>query len=227
MKSQGTDMSKVHRIHPSRRELAELYDSTVNYWDSFVQRGVYGHAYLRLVEQLIPQLRCLGPHQPVKVLDCGTGCGLMLTSVAKTLRGRTMELFGVDLALKMLERTQQRMTEQNTRAGLCRSDIGALPFQDGEMDLVTSALTLEYARQPVDLLREMLRVARPGARLLLVTTRPYAPDIPYQILFRYKHFEAGQVARWMEQAGMDDVRLQPLAGIAYWFGQAYMAKKAN
>ena len=151
----------------------------------------------------------------------------MLTSLLKVMGSRSMELIGVDLAPQMLERARRRLSARAAGVGLCRAEVATLPFRDNEMDLVMSALTLEYASDPVSVLRDMMRVVRSNAKLLLVTTRACAPNLPYQIVFGYKHFEPDQVPHWMEEAGVQNVIRQPLAGIARWFGQAYVGRKAK
>jgi ubiquinone/menaquinone biosynthesis C-methylase UbiE len=218
------EVAVPHRESPSRRELARLYDATAGYWDSFIQRGVYGFAYTRLLRELRPQLWSAHVGDPIRVLDCGTGCGLLLISLVKAMDGRPMELFGIDLSAKMLGHAQRSLTAQRPSPKFCLADICSLPFRDGDMDLVMSALVLEHVVEPIAALREMRRVARPDARLILVTTRPHAPDIPYQFIFRYRHFQDGQILTWMEEAGIREVRLNPLAVIARWFGQAFVGR---
>lgn len=211
--------------HQSLRELARTYDRTAPYWDSFVQRGVYGRAYTRLFEQLRPWLRRDADGGTLRALDCGTGCGLLLTSLAKVMDGRSMEMFGVDLSSKMLEYAQRQPFPRGSAPKFLLADICSLPFRDGEMDLVGSALALEHVAEPVEALREMIRVARPGASLILVATRPHAPDLPYRLIFHYKPFQTGQLSAWMEQAGIPELRSHPLTGIARLFGHAFVGKK--
>ncbi|HEX5481813.1 MAG TPA: class I SAM-dependent methyltransferase [Terriglobia bacterium] len=215
------------RAHSSSQELTKTYNSTAAYWDSFIQRGVYGYAYARLLKKLRPQFASSPGEERLRVLDCGTGCGLLLESAVKALGYGPIELFGVDLSSTMLDRARRRLKLRGANAKLSIADIASLPFGDDEIDLVMTALTLEHAAEPVDFLREMVRVARPGANLILVTTRAYAPDLPYQILFRYKHFRTEQILAWMKQAGLRDVRRQQLAGIARLFGQAFAGRKSG
>ena len=214
-------------VHPSKRELVRIYDTTAAYWDSFLQRGVYGYEYTRLFADLRPRLWSAHTGNTIRVLDCGTGCGLLLSSLVRAMDGRPMELFGIDLSPRMLERARRRLTAQGLIPELCLADICSVPFRDGEMDLVVSALVLEHVVEPVVALREMVRVARPDARLVLVATRPHAPDVPYQLIFRYRHFRDGQMQAWMGEAGIREVRPYPLAGIARWFGQAFEGRKVE
>ncbi len=219
------ELAVPHRAYPSKRELARIYDTTAGYWDSFIQRGVYGSAYTRLFGELRPQLWSAHMGDTIRVLDCGTGCGLLLTSLVKAMDGRPMELFGIDLSPRMLAHARRRLTAQGLIPEFCLADICSVPFRDGEMDLVLSALVLEHVVEPTVALREMLRVARPDARLVVVATRPHAPDIPYQLIFRYRHFPDGQLVTWMEEAGIREVRPHPLAGIARWFARAFVGRK--
>lgn len=180
-----------------------------------------------MLYKLRPHLQSSCPATSLRVLDCGTGCGLFLLSFIEAMDDCPTELSGVDLSPEMLKRARTRLSKQGVRARLCLADICSLPFPASMMDVVTSSLALEYMREPVAALREMIRISRAGAWLVLVTTRPYAPDLPYQVVFRYKHPRKRQVIGWMEEAGACHVRCQPLAGIARCFGQAFVGRKAG
>jgi SAM-dependent methyltransferase len=55
-----------------------------------------------------------------------------------------------------------------------------LPFEDGEFDRVLSLETLEHVADPPAFLRELHRVARPGATLVL-SCPPATAELPYRL----------------------------------------------
>lgn len=57
---------------------------------------------------------------------------------------------------------------------LCDFDRGWLPFADSTFDHVRAVHVLEHVEDPIHFIEEMCRVARPGARLLIVT--PHCSD---------------------------------------------------
>jgi ubiquinone/menaquinone biosynthesis C-methylase UbiE len=68
---------------------------------------------------------------------------------------------GVDLAPGMLARARHR----HPRAPLVRADVFRLPFGDGSVGAVFTALGLHLFPSPRDAVVEMTRVLRPGGRL--------------------------------------------------------------
>jgi len=207
------------------RDLIHRYDSSVAYWDSIIHRSVYGNAYRKLFETLASRHWKEGQIYPRRVLDCGIGTGLLASSLCSL--ETDVELYGVDASMEMLKRARSRLLANRLHPNLAIADLVSLPFRDCEMDLVMAALVLEHVARPIDALREIARVGRPGAMILLVTTRPNAPDLPFRLAFGYKPFEKNQVLDWMTQAGIQDSYLCPLPGLAYLFAQAYIGVRAD
>jgi demethylmenaquinone methyltransferase/2-methoxy-6-polyprenyl-1,4-benzoquinol methylase len=127
----------------------------------------------------------------------------------------------------MLERAHHSLEKSGIRACLLRADVCSLPFRDDEMDMVMAALVLEHIAVPVEALREMVRVAGPNAPLLIIATRPHAPDMPFRLAFHYKPFPESLVVGWMSEARIRTVSIRPLSGIAGLFAQAYVGAKTE
>jgi ubiquinone/menaquinone biosynthesis C-methylase UbiE len=214
----------VQRLPPSPSELRRLYDTTAWYWDSCLHRIPFGYAYVRLFKRLEKDGWLGGTGDTARVLDCGMGTGLFSAALLRTVH-RRFEVWGIDLSPKMLAKARCRLIRRGLTPQLECGDVRSLPCREGEMDVVMSALMLEHAPDPLVALGEMVRVARPGATLVLVLTRPYAPDVPFRLIYRYQPFRALQVVEWMTQAGLRDIRPCRLAGLARLFSGAYVGRK--
>jgi ubiquinone/menaquinone biosynthesis C-methylase UbiE len=203
-------------------KLVEVYDRNAGYWDSWLYRTVYFRPYIRLLHTLT---REGGLGRPVRVLDCGIGAGLLSEAFLHIADWRTA-LNGIDISSKLLTISAAKFNGHGTQARLVLGDICRLPYRNEEMDLVLSGLVLEHVPQPLDAVREMARVLRRRALLILVATRRGAPDHYFRWKYRYRPYRAEVISDWMKAAGLTEVRSQPLSGIARFFARAYIAMKA-
>ena len=103
------------------------------------------------------------------VLDVGHGTGFPLIELAERL-GSTCRVHGIDrweMALKRAQRKARVRGVENVR--LWQGDAAAMPFRDGEFDLVVSNLGINNFSDPDAVLQECWRVSRPAATLALTT----------------------------------------------------------
>src|SRR5256885_1601023 len=116
----------------------------------------------------------------VKVLDLGGGEGTTAIPAAKL----GAEVLGVDIARNLVEAGNKRAQEQ----GLTNlkfqegdaSDLEQLP--DKSFDLVISIFGAMFAPKPFDVAKEMVRVTRPGGRIVMGNWIPNDPTLVAQIL---------------------------------------------
>jgi ubiquinone/menaquinone biosynthesis C-methylase UbiE len=202
-------------------ELAGVYDQNAGYWDSRVYRTVYHRAYIRMLRSL-QHAGVLG--RPMRVLDCGIGAGLLSEALLDIADWR-LDLNGIDRSSKLLAMAASKFNRRGVRARLAISDVCNLPYRGEEMDLVLSGLVLEHISQPVDAVREMARVLRHGALLVLTATRRGAPDHYFRWKYQYRPYRKVALLSWMKAAGLAEVRAYPLSGIARFFARAYAGMK--
>lgn len=89
------------------------------------------------------------------------------------------------------------------------ADLAALPFPAHTFDAALNVVTLEHVREPLAVLREIARVMRPGARLLLVVPQEWEIHQPPHDYFRYTRYG---VRYLLECAGFGSVRVLPAGG---------------
>ncbi|MEW6567882.1 MAG: class I SAM-dependent methyltransferase [Chloroflexota bacterium] len=103
----------------------------------------------------------------VRLLDVGAGTGRVARALAG-VSGFGGCIIGLDPSRRMLSLAQRRAASTVSRWVQAWSD--PLPFAENTFDLVTCLEVLEFTPQPLASLRELVRVLRPGA-WLLVTNR--------------------------------------------------------
>jgi SAM-dependent methyltransferase len=122
----------------------------------------------------------LGITKGLKVLDLGCGDGTTAIPAAKL----GAEVLGVDIASHLVAAGNQR-TEELGLAN-CRFQEGDVTnlhqVPDQAFDLVVSIFGAMFAPKPFDVAREMVRVTRPGGRIIMGNWIPNHPTLVAQIL---------------------------------------------
>jgi ubiquinone/menaquinone biosynthesis C-methylase UbiE len=94
----------------------------------------------------------------MKVLEVGSGLGLLAAAVADA--AERVQVLGVEKSPNQLAAAVNA-----PRVAFVRGDAHALAVADGSCDLVYARYLLEHVSDPVKVLSEMRRVARPGGRV--------------------------------------------------------------
>jgi ubiquinone/menaquinone biosynthesis C-methylase UbiE len=125
-------------------------------------------------------VQSIGIKPPLKVLDLGCGDGTTALPMARL----GAEVTGIDIARNLVEAGNRRAAE----AGLTR-----LRFQEGDacnlegvpdksFDLTVSIFGAMFAPRPFDVAKEMVRVTKPGGRIVMGNWIPNDPTFVSQVL---------------------------------------------
>jgi SAM-dependent methyltransferase len=122
----------------------------------------------------------LGIKSGIKVLDLGCGDGTTALPAAKL----GADVLGVDIARNLVEAGNRRAQEQGlTNLRFQEGDATDLAgLDDKSFDLVVSIFGAMFAPKPFDVAKEMVRVARPGGRIVMGNWIPNDPTLVAQIL---------------------------------------------
>jgi ubiquinone/menaquinone biosynthesis C-methylase UbiE len=108
-------------------------------------------------------LRFVAPGGDERALDSGTGSGALAFALAPHVR----EVVGVDLVPELLEQARTR-AERFPNVSFVEGDATKLPFDYASFDLAGTLRTLHHIPRPELAMAELVRVTRPGGRLLVV-----------------------------------------------------------
>ncbi|MGH3363004.1 MAG: class I SAM-dependent methyltransferase [Nocardioides sp.] len=159
-----------------------------------------------------------------RILDIPCGGGVALRALRP---GQGVSYVAADIARTMLDRTlaAARRLGVDDQVSARLADVAALPFVDGEFDLVVSFTGLHCFPDPERALVEMCRVLRPGGVLtgsavLNDTGHRYEP---MRRVGRAAHLlgpgcTGAEVTRWLAGSGLGEVRLDVSGAIGYFRG---------
>jgi ubiquinone/menaquinone biosynthesis C-methylase UbiE len=155
-------------------------------------------------------LRRLPMTPSARVLDVGCGTGELL----RRLRARYPDalLAGLDPVAEMLTVAKDKLSgREDLRIGY--ADI--LPWNGGSFDVVVSCNMFHYITHPVDALREMSRVLRPGGTIVLTDwCDDYIACRICNLYLRltnrafYKTYRQAECLALLQAAGFRDVKLE-------------------
>jgi SAM-dependent methyltransferase len=122
----------------------------------------------------------LGITKGLKVLDLGCGDGTTALPAARL----GADVLGVDIARNLVEAGNKRAKAEGlTNCKLQEGDATDLhELKDRTFDLVVSIFGAMFAPKPFDVAKEMVRVTRPGGRIVMGNWIPNDPTLVAQIL---------------------------------------------
>jgi SAM-dependent methyltransferase len=163
------------------------------------------------------------------VLDIPCGGGVALRGLRP---GQEVRYVAADIAQTMLDRTmdaaRRRGVEDQVEPRL--ADVGALPFGDGEFDLVVSFTGLHCFPDPHRAVLELARVTRPGGVLTgsaLLNPAPYSAiglrTAPVRAVGRLSGLLGPSASReeltsWLSEAGFAEVTVKMSGTMGYFRG---------
>ncbi len=122
----------------------------------------------------------LGVEAGMEVLDLGCGDGTTALPAAE----RGADVLGVDIAANLVAAGEARAAAAGLdNVDFRQGDASRLSeLEDARFDLTLSAFGAMFAPRPYDVAKEMVRVTRPGGRVVMANWIPGDPTLVAQIL---------------------------------------------
>jgi ubiquinone/menaquinone biosynthesis C-methylase UbiE/DNA-binding MarR family transcriptional regulator len=194
------DAERLAAVQAERAsDAGEYFSRNAARWDEIRSLYVAENA----VEDAILTAIGRGPFK--RLVDLGSGTGRMLT----LLGPRAEQAVGLDLSQQMLNIARSHVAEAGLaqRCELRHGDIFGTRLPEGHADLVVVHQVLHYLGDPAAAVREAARITAPGGRLLIIDFAQHGLEfLREQHQHRRLGFSEAEMARWLTEAGMKDVR---------------------
>jgi ubiquinone/menaquinone biosynthesis C-methylase UbiE len=165
-------------------EVAEQWDTLrTGYFTEAVRDTAIAKAYLR------PEM---------VVGDVGSGTGFMAAGLAPLVK----RVYAFDGAPAMLEVAQKNLAQFGNILYEPADGLN-LPLPDDSLDAVFANMYLHHCPDPLAAIREMVRILRPGGRLVItdMDSHPYA-WLKAEMADIWQGFERDAIQAWYKEAGL-------------------------
>jgi SAM-dependent methyltransferase len=144
------------------------------------EKGNFTNIAVSMRESGEALVKGFGISKGLKVLDLGCGDGTTALPAARL----GADVLGVDIARNLVEAGNRRAKEEGlANCAFQHGDATDLSdLQDNTFDLAVSIFGAMFAPKPFDVAKEMVRVTRPGGRVIMGNWIPNDPTLVAQIL---------------------------------------------
>ena len=174
--SEKSTMGKVEEVRPYNRhgekeeQVEEMFDTIAPAYDFMNNAMSFGlHRYWRNTA-LKKALSLLPAKAGLNILDVATGTGDLVFHVHSELEDA--KITGIDLSSGMLRIARQKLEKlpanEREKIAFGKADCLALPYHDGEFDMVTVAYGVRNFSNLLDGLKEMRRVLKSGGVVCVI-----------------------------------------------------------
>ena len=180
-----------------KQQVAAMFDRIAFRYD-FLNRFLSGGIDVYWRRRAIRELLAL---QPKHILDVATGTADMAIFMTRHLSPD--EITGIDISTGMLEIGRQKVARHQLegKIGLQEGDSENIQAPDNTFDAITVAFGVRNFEHLEKGLREMLRVLKPGGRLVILEfSHPKTPGIR-QLYNLYLNIVAPRIGKMVSHSG--------------------------
>jgi ubiquinone/menaquinone biosynthesis C-methylase UbiE len=147
-------------VRDPHRFVNELDEAAIERLIARLESRAKDAVFTRLFDKYAGQL---APHASAHVLEVGCGTGATTRALARR-KDFSGKAFGVDQSHPFIDAARRFAAEHNLgdRVDFRVGDAHALDFPDATFDAVFAHTLISHVTDPIAVLREMVRVARPG-----------------------------------------------------------------
>ncbi|HET9431220.1 MAG TPA: bifunctional demethylmenaquinone methyltransferase/2-methoxy-6-polyprenyl-1,4-benzoquinol methylase UbiE [Chitinophagaceae bacterium] len=178
-----------------KEQVADMFDRIAGRYD-FMNRFLSARTDVAWRRKA---LRILKKDHPQYILDTATGTGDMAIMAFKILH--PIKVTGIDISGQMLEIGRKKIEKEGLagKIELLKGDSETINFAENTFDAVTAAFGVRNFENLENGLAEMLRVLKPGGKLVILEFSKPRSRVIRGLYNLYMGILAPRVARWFQQ----------------------------
>ena len=151
-------------MQTAQPDIAQIKERMRAMWEAG-DFGKVAHTIEAAAETLVAGL---GIRPGMRALDVACGSGNLSIPAARL----GAEVTGLDIAANLIEQARARATAEGLTAHFDHGDAEQMPYPDGGFDIVMSMFGAMFAPRPERAAAELVRVTRPGGRIVMANWTP-------------------------------------------------------
>jgi 2-polyprenyl-3-methyl-5-hydroxy-6-metoxy-1,4-benzoquinol methylase len=152
----------------------------------------------------------------LEILDFGAGTGLLTERLAP----HVASIVAVDVSPSMIAKLREKASSLPCRLQTLQLDLTNGDLPSLEVDGIVSTMTFHHIEEPAALLKRLHTLLRPGGFIALCDIdREDGTFHTVDTGVRHHGFDRGEFAKWMEEAGFGDVRIEDVTTIVKPHGE--------
>jgi ubiquinone/menaquinone biosynthesis C-methylase UbiE len=177
----------------------EYFDKVAERWDS-----IRAEFFSEKVREKIVELA--GAKPGMLAADVGAGTGFMTEELVK----RGLRVIAIDQSEMMLQQLRRKLGD--TAAVDCRlGESESLPVQSNAVDYVFANMYLHHVESPLNAIKEMVRILKPGGKLFITDLDEHCFDfLKTEHHDRWMGFKREDIKNWLLTAGLKNVTVDCL-----------------
>ncbi len=206
---------KKNYANPVQKEYARLAQKYDDKWDFYIQTT------------LQKSMQNLELHAGEYLLDIGCGTGRLLEAIGK--KYPDVILAGIDISQEMLDIAGKRLSK---KIHIERSEAEKLPFAAEKFEVIVLGNMFHYIREPMLALKEMMRVLKPGGRIVITDwCNDYMSCQVYGLVLRVfnqahcKTYKKRECYQLLYSSGFDDIKIESYKINWFWGMMTATARK--
>jgi len=181
---------------PTSNPSAPYFEKVAGQWDE-LRSGYFTEAVR------VSAIQKAYLHPEMTVADVGAGTGFVAAGLAPLVR----HVHVLDGSPQMMDVARKNLAQfENLEFHL--ADGLALPLPEASLDAAFANMYLHHCPDPLAAIREMVRILRPGGRLVITDMDAHTYEwFKTEMADVWLGFERDQIRTWFEQAGLVNVIL--------------------
>ncbi|MBT3293019.1 methyltransferase domain-containing protein [Candidatus Peregrinibacteria bacterium] len=136
----------------------------ISYKDERINRKAFSYRLRRRADEVILMINKHFKSDPRDLLDLGPAEGKSLSIVQDAFPN--MKCTGLEYSQELLEACEDK------RLTMIQGDAMHPPFPDNSFDIVTATAVIEHVESPLEMIKEVNRILRPGGIFIITTPDP-------------------------------------------------------